>query len=394
MKKGASFVALASALAGCGTFIALDDHYTRRCDELTTVWEDADGDGDGNPSASITICAEEPVEGYVTNDRDCDDRDFQTSSRALDDECDGLDQDCDGTPDDGFSPTDCPPDDPANECLGRTECAKGATELYCRPRWFVDADGDGHGGEEVVGKPVACPAPHSGHAGFPDDCDDNDATVAPLEFEEEKPPFTERCDNVVSLTDTDCDGAPGFVFLGTNFTGVTLSSSDDAGAWWSPANSGWAIRPASPVCNGPTTDTTPNSADGNVLGLGAVAACFPPGSGGQVFSPTVDTSKATRLYLDFQRFLVFVPDPSGKKQPPSLAIWIRQGSVLSFVKSYSTSTALDADNHNGWVRDVIDVTAYRSAATALVFTYELGDDPSAGPSIDDVRLTDDRCEMP
>ncbi|MDP2316340.1 MAG: MopE-related protein [Pseudomonadota bacterium] len=107
-----------------------------------------DADGDGAWSAE-----------------DCDDGDPTVFPGAPDDACDGVDQDCDGHADDA------------------------SPDLRV---WYVDADGDGFGGQ--AGAIVACEAPDGATTDFRD-CDDTDAAVFPGAPED-------TCDGV----DSDCDG--------------------------------------------------------------------------------------------------------------------------------------------------------------------------------------------
>lgn len=386
MRRTAALAAL--ALSGCGTFIALGDEYERRCDTIRTVFADLDGDGEGNPSASAPYCGETPPLGYVTNATDCDDADPLKNGKVPDDECDGIDQNCDGLADNGFLPSDCFRIEEAAACLGRLSCKGG--ETICAPRWFVDGDGDGHGSKEMtpseIPYPDQCPfgSMGKGAAGLPDDCNDGDETIFPKKDAEDSSIFAELCDDPFAPADDDCDGPTGRMYLYEPFSQLNLSTVDTPFDWWSPANSEWTIRAASNACGGPTSDATPNTVDNRVLGLDKTGACIAPGLGGQVFSPTIDTSEAQSLYLIFS---YWVNSETIDKKPGTLSVWIRQGAVLSFLRSYTGAQA-------EWLRDSIDITAYRGNATTLVFSYEIGADPAPGPVLDDIRITDDLCEMP
>ena len=74
---------------------------------------DEDGDGFGHADVAEEAC--ETPDGMVLNGGDCDDRDAEIFSGALE-ECDDIDNDCDGDIDEG---------------LGN--------------RWYADTDADGYG---------------------------------------------------------------------------------------------------------------------------------------------------------------------------------------------------------------------------------------------------------
>jgi uncharacterized protein (TIGR03382 family) len=137
-------------------------------DDLTgapTWFADTDGDNFGDPSASTDACA--APDGYVADDRDCDDgRDDVHPDAAEMCDPDDVDEDCDGAADDL---------DP--------EGAAGGVE------GFADADGDGFGAAPALGCDVG-----DGFALDDGDCDDTDAEVFPGQ--------TERCNGL----DDDCDG--------------------------------------------------------------------------------------------------------------------------------------------------------------------------------------------
>ncbi len=88
----------------------------------TTWYADADGDTFGDPTVSVQTCAAPP--GFVTDDQDCDDTDYQVKPGA-DEECDGIDNDCNGDIDD---------DD--------------AGVVNPTP-WYADTDNDGYGNDNV-----------------------------------------------------------------------------------------------------------------------------------------------------------------------------------------------------------------------------------------------------
>ncbi len=129
--------------------------------DAPTWYVDGDADGFGNDTFSSTACDAPP--GYVAEATDCNDLDPGSYPGATE-RCDGLDNDCNGVADDSAADW---------------------------PTWYIDADGDGHGGD--TGTVEACEQP-PGYAVTPDDCDDTNPSVAPG--------APEVCNDV----DDDCDG--------------------------------------------------------------------------------------------------------------------------------------------------------------------------------------------
>ncbi|MFO0359545.1 MAG: MopE-related protein, partial [Flavobacteriales bacterium] len=66
-----------------------------------TYYADNDGDGFGNPSVFVSSCT--PVLGYVNNNGDCDDNNFQANP-LMNELCNGFDDDCDLTIDEFCGP--------------------------------------------------------------------------------------------------------------------------------------------------------------------------------------------------------------------------------------------------------------------------------------------------
>jgi hypothetical protein len=181
----------------------------------TWYW-DWDGDGYGSDDDSMQAC--QPLEAYVPQGGDCDDRSADVHPGA-EERCDDRDEDCDGEVDedavdasiwyldedgDGWGDPDAPfrrctkawnltDASMASDCddlnfwvnPGAEELCNGIDddcdgevdeEAVDSNSWYLDADGDGWGDEEVA--VAACEQPE-GHAAEPGDCDDGDASLHP-----------------------------------------------------------------------------------------------------------------------------------------------------------------------------------------------------------------------
>ena len=126
-------------------------------------FRDTDGDGFGDPEMVSEACAQ--PEGFVADDRDCDDINSDVYPGAAE-YCNGVDDDCDGSTD----------EDDALDTL----------------TWYLDGDGDGAGDQTQTTQ--ACTQP-LGYLSDASDCDDNDDDVYPG--------APENCNGV----DDDCDGS-------------------------------------------------------------------------------------------------------------------------------------------------------------------------------------------
>jgi hypothetical protein len=186
----------------------------------SAIWYlDSDLDGYGGP-VTIEACTQPP--GYREAPRDCDDHDASVHPTA-DEVCDGVDNDCDTLVDDqdalspgegrelyidadgdgagsgapilacgvrpglSESPDDCNDANPDvwpgavehrnlvdDDCDGLVDDEDDDVDLTFGSDWFVDADGDGVGGDDVV---RSCAAPE-GSSDITGDCDDSDASVS------------------------------------------------------------------------------------------------------------------------------------------------------------------------------------------------------------------------
>ncbi|MBM75776.1 MAG: hypothetical protein CMK59_10275, partial [Proteobacteria bacterium] len=125
-------------------------------------YRDFDEDSFGDSNETVQAC--DNVEGYVDNDRDCDDLESFVHPFMVE-LCDGFDNDCDGDVDELD--------------------AEDVVEYY------TDSDGDGFGANEAA--QYACELP-SGAALMSGDCNDGNALVHPS--------MVEICDG----EDNDCDG--------------------------------------------------------------------------------------------------------------------------------------------------------------------------------------------
>ena len=183
----------------------------------TEAWPDVDGDGFGDPLRGDLRCLIGP--GWVLDSSDCDDLDAGVNPDATE-VCTGGDEDCDGLEglddpslDVGTLITLWP--DVDGDGFGDPS---GVTQLACAPSpgtsdndqdcddtldylgppadWYGDVDGDGFGAGPIL-LADSCTAPFPGAA--PEraeglDCDDDDASVHPLQ--------TEICGDGI---DQDCD---------------------------------------------------------------------------------------------------------------------------------------------------------------------------------------------
>ena len=193
--------------------------------ECEAVLRYLDEDGDGWGDAPGNACPH--ALGFSDRAGDCDDRDPTTHPGAPE-HCDDRDHDCDGDSHDvaglfpawadgdrdgyGAGPAeqrcdlpegwamqqgDCDDEAPGvhpgaeESCDARDEDCDGAIDEGLDVVWWVDADGDGYGSEDLVTE--ACARPPS-HVAIPGDCDDRDPSVNPA--------GAEVCDGV----DQDCDG--------------------------------------------------------------------------------------------------------------------------------------------------------------------------------------------
>lgn len=204
-----------------------------------------DLDGDGHAS---------PANGGA----DCDDANASVHPGA-DELCNGVDDNCDGVTDEGFAlGQSC---DGSGACQGEWVC-DGSGGRICSERlptrWYVDADGDGHG--TAASFVDACEQP-AGYVATSGDCDDSNANI--------HPGATELCNG----KDDNCDGVSdveAFELDGTCSTpdgcGGVRRCAEDGGVTCIPTTSPTAYYP---------------DEDGDKRGnpLLAVRTCQNPGAG-------------------------------------------------------------------------------------------------------------------
>ena len=238
------------------------------------IYPDNDGDGYGSASGAIPSCR--VLDGFVAFPYDCDDENG-SANPGVAEVCDGVDNDCDDVVDeaestselawsidsdgDGFGGEDgllwaCVAPDgygPPGDCDdGADTVFPGADELCnrrdddCNNRvddepvdrgtWYLDADRDGFGQDDVT--LLACSQPRS-YAALPGDCDDLDLAINPA------------AEDVCNGTDDDCDGEIDFV------------GAPDAVDWYQDLDCDRQGDPASLVraCEAPGPEWTDDGGD-------------------------------------------------------------------------------------------------------------------------------------
>ena len=137
----------------------------------TVYYTDADEDGYGDSTDAGTVWCEDPGDGTVADNADCNDADDQINPDATE-VCDAanVDEDCNGVADD----------------------ADAGVDSSTWTEWYTDSDGDGFG-DDGVRATTQCDQP-SGAVEDRSDCDDSDFDI--------NPDATEICDDL----DNDCDG--------------------------------------------------------------------------------------------------------------------------------------------------------------------------------------------
>lgn len=160
----------------------IDDNCDGVIDPVTDYYVDADNDGYGDANNSVSSCT--PVNGYVTDNTDCDDNDAAINP-GVTEICNNLDDNCNGSIDEGVLTT-----------------------------YYADADGDEYGD---ANESVSSCTPIAGYVTDNTDCDDNDAAINPA--------ATEACNGI----DDNCNGSidDGLVFT-TYYADADQDSFGDA----------------------------------------------------------------------------------------------------------------------------------------------------------------------
>ena len=182
-------------------------------------YADGDSDGFGDPETARGSCV--PLDGYVTDDTDCDDT-SNASYPGGEEVCDELDNNCDGTVDEGVTTT-----------------------------YYTDTDGDGFGLADDTTESCSLP---TGYAAVPGDCDDSDSAI--------QPDADEVCDTV----DNDCDGD------------IDEPDATDAQTWHadSDGDSYGDPKDATAACSAPSgyvSDDTDCDDDDVAINTAAVEVC-------------------------------------------------------------------------------------------------------------------------
>ena len=231
--------------------------------DATLFYKDFDGDGYGNPFVTDRRCFD--GEGYVENSDDCNDSDAEVHPSALE-YCDLIDNDCDMLVDDqdadvqdafdwfidadgdgygtGTALLACTQPDPravldSGDCLDTVAAIHPAALEWCGDTfdndcdglvdsldpdahevlWYADSDGDGVGDpNSVVG--LFCDNP-GGASFLPEDCDDTNSEISPLEPEVYYDGIDQDCGNDDDF-DADLDG-----YLDASGGGLDCDDSDE-----------------------------------------------------------------------------------------------------------------------------------------------------------------------
>ncbi len=149
----------------------IDNNCNGEIDEglpIFLYYPDNDGDGFGDDVDPESSCI--PIEGYVSNNQDCDDTNSNVNPDA-EEICDEQDNDCDGFIDEGLL-----------------------------VEYFLDNDGDGYGDES--NSMMSCDS-LSGYVTNDLDCDDSDPAINPDAEEVLNNGIDEDCDGLDMMVSTD-----------------------------------------------------------------------------------------------------------------------------------------------------------------------------------------------
>ena len=153
--------------------IELCDDLDNNCDgqidediQLYTYYIDTDSDSYGDDAFSIQICYNNPPEGYAVDNADCVDDDAAINPAAIE-LCDDIDNNCDGQIDEGLP-------------------------LF---KYYLDNDNDGFGdaAEEIQ---ICYDIPPTSYVIDNTDCDDDNASINPVEIDIPDNGIDEDCSGV------------------------------------------------------------------------------------------------------------------------------------------------------------------------------------------------------
>lgn len=182
--ESGTYVNTFATSGGCDSTVTLN----LTISQPSTWYLDEDGDG---YAFAITKSCKSPGLGYSTNQiplGDCNDKDKSINPRTSDKNCNGIDDDCDGKIDEDYIALDC------KTCKDGKETDSGTT-------YYVDADGDGYGGQKST---ISC-TPPAGYVTNNIDCNDADKTINPGVKDD-------NCNG----KDDDCDGKIDEEYIAAN----------------------------------------------------------------------------------------------------------------------------------------------------------------------------------
>ena len=179
-------------------------------------YQDLDSDTFGNPDAIALGCV--PPMGYVEDDTDCDDTDFDVKPGG-NEVCDGIDNDCDQDIDDeddsvdlstsslwwsdfdgdGFGDQNVPAlacNQPADFVDNDLDCDDTDANQLVEGPWLQDLDGDGAGSGTPTQDSCTQPLPGYVPSFYGIDCRPLDPTISPLEPEICNDGIDQDCDNI------------------------------------------------------------------------------------------------------------------------------------------------------------------------------------------------------
>ncbi len=142
--------------------------------DFFVYYKDADNDSFGDSNFTLDTCLATPPMGWANNNLDCNDADDQIHPDATE-VCDGADNNCDGQVNEGL-------------------------EQYL---YYIDADNDGFGDDNLAGIDSCAATTPTGYAEVNGDCDDTNGDIYPGATEILDNGVDEDCDGVDLLTNTN-----------------------------------------------------------------------------------------------------------------------------------------------------------------------------------------------